>query len=86
LTQTRQADILLYIFKNWEFAQGHTQTDHALIADENQQDRFSADFMFQPTAEEKAEVVATCDLLMRLKFAGHAAQKKRRSRNSVVSF
>jgi hypothetical protein len=35
LTQKRQADILLYIFKNWEFAQGHTQTDHTLITDEN---------------------------------------------------
>lgn len=32
-------------------------------------DRFPADFMFQLTAEEKAEVVANCDHLMPLKFS-----------------
>lgn len=31
--------------------------------------RFPADFMFQLTAAEKAEVVANCDHLARLKFA-----------------
>ena len=31
--------------------------------------RFPADFMFQLTAEEKAEVVARCDHLARLKFS-----------------
>lgn len=32
-------------------------------------DRFPADFMFQLSAEEKAEVVANCDHLAKLKFA-----------------
>lgn len=32
-------------------------------------DRFPEDFMFQLTAEEKAEVVAFCDHLQRLKFS-----------------
>jgi hypothetical protein len=32
-------------------------------------DRFPEDFMFQLTAEEKAEVVANCDHLQRLKFS-----------------
>ncbi|HEY4562273.1 MAG TPA: ORF6N domain-containing protein [Thermoanaerobaculia bacterium] len=32
-------------------------------------DRFPPDFMFQLTAEEKAEVVANCDHLARLKFS-----------------
>ncbi len=32
-------------------------------------DRFPADFMFQLTAQEKAEVVANCDHLMNLKFS-----------------
>ncbi|MHC4281317.1 MAG: ORF6N domain-containing protein [Planctomycetota bacterium] len=32
-------------------------------------DRFPKDFMFQLTAEEKAEVVANCDHLSRLKFS-----------------
>lgn len=32
-------------------------------------DRFPADFMFQLTAEEKAEVVANCDHLAKLKFS-----------------
>lgn len=32
-------------------------------------ERFPADFMFHLTAEEKAEVVATCDHLAKLKFA-----------------
>lgn len=32
-------------------------------------ERFPADFMFQLTAEEKAEVVANCDHLAKLKFA-----------------
>ncbi len=32
-------------------------------------DRFPADFMFQLTAQEKAEVVANCDHLRRLKFS-----------------
>jgi len=32
-------------------------------------DRFPVDFMFQLTAEEKAEVVANCDHLARLKFS-----------------
>jgi hypothetical protein len=32
-------------------------------------DRFPADFMFQLKAEEKAEVVANCDHLARLKFS-----------------
>lgn len=32
-------------------------------------DRFPEDFMFQLTAEEKAEVVANCDHLHRLKFS-----------------
>ena len=32
-------------------------------------DRFPEDFMFQLTAEEKAEVVANCDHLTRLKFS-----------------
>jgi len=32
-------------------------------------DRFPADFMFQLTAKEKAEVVANCDHLVRLKFS-----------------
>ncbi len=32
-------------------------------------ERFPADFMFQLTAEEKAEVVANCDHLARLKFS-----------------
>lgn len=32
-------------------------------------DRFPEDFMFQLTAEEKAEVVANCDHLPRLKFS-----------------
>lgn len=31
--------------------------------------RFPADFMFQLTAKEKAEVVANCDHLRRLKFS-----------------
>src|SRR5262249_59054362 len=31
--------------------------------------RFPADFMFQLTEEEKAEVVANCDHLARLKFS-----------------
>ncbi len=30
--------------------------------------RFSADFMFQLTANEKAEVVANCDHLKQLKY------------------
>jgi chromosome segregation ATPase len=33
------------------------------------QERFPADFMFQLTADEKAEVVANCDHLARLKFS-----------------
>ena len=33
------------------------------------QQRFPADFMFQLTADEKAEVVANCDHLARLKFS-----------------
>lgn len=33
------------------------------------QDRFPDDFMFQLTAEEKAEVVANCDHLEKLKFS-----------------
>ena len=33
------------------------------------QQRFRADFMFQLTADEKAEVVANCDHLARLKFS-----------------
>jgi hypothetical protein len=33
------------------------------------QERFPADFMFRLTAEEKAEVVAKCDHLQRLKFS-----------------
>jgi hypothetical protein len=33
------------------------------------QDRFPADFMFKLTAKEKAEVVANCDHLGRLKFS-----------------
>ena len=32
-------------------------------------ERFPADFMFQLTAQEKAEVVANCDHLMNLKFS-----------------
>jgi hypothetical protein len=32
-------------------------------------ERFPEDFMFQPTAEEKSEVVATCDHLSSLKFS-----------------
>lgn len=32
-------------------------------------ERFPPDFMFQLTAEEKAEVVANCDHLARLKFS-----------------
>ncbi len=32
-------------------------------------DRFPADFMFQLSAEEKAEVVANCDHLSNLKFS-----------------
>ncbi len=32
-------------------------------------DRFPVDFMFQLTAEEKAEVVTNCDHLVRLKFS-----------------
>lgn len=32
-------------------------------------DRFPADFMFRLTAEEKAEVVANCDHLKKLKFS-----------------
>jgi hypothetical protein len=32
-------------------------------------DRFPEDFMFQLTTEEKAEVVANCDHLSRLKFS-----------------
>ncbi len=32
-------------------------------------DRFPADFMFQLTAQEKAEVVANCDHLMNLEFS-----------------
>jgi len=32
-------------------------------------DRFPADFMFQHTDEEKAEVIANCDHLQKLKFA-----------------
>lgn len=32
-------------------------------------DRFPADFMFQLTADEKAEVVANCDHLAKLKFS-----------------
>jgi len=32
-------------------------------------DRFSEDFMFQLTAEEKAEVVANCDHLSRIRFS-----------------
>jgi hypothetical protein len=32
-------------------------------------DRFPADFMFQLTAQEKAEVVANCDHLINLKFS-----------------
>ena len=32
-------------------------------------DRFPADFMFQLTRDEKAEVVANCDHLQRLKFS-----------------
>lgn len=32
-------------------------------------DRFPSDFMFQLTAEEKAEVVANCDHLAKLKFS-----------------
>ena len=32
-------------------------------------DRFPADFMFKLTAKEKAEVVAICDHLRRLKFS-----------------
>lgn len=35
------------------------------------QARFPEDFMFQLTAEEKAEVVANCDHLQRLKFSPH---------------
>jgi hypothetical protein len=31
--------------------------------------RFPEDFMFQLTAEEKAEVVANCDRLKRLRFS-----------------
>jgi hypothetical protein len=34
-------------------------------------DRFPPDFSFQLTAEEKAEVVANCDHLARLKFSPH---------------
>jgi hypothetical protein len=33
------------------------------------QDRFPADFMFKLTREEKAEVVAICDHLAKLKFS-----------------
>ena len=32
-------------------------------------DRFPADFMFQLSAEEKAEVIANCDHLSNLKFS-----------------
>jgi len=32
-------------------------------------DRFPEDFMFQLTAEEKAEVVANCDHLSKLKYS-----------------
>jgi len=34
-------------------------------------DRFPEDFMFQLTEEEKAEVVANCDHLKRLRFSPH---------------
>lgn len=34
-------------------------------------ERFPMDFMFQLTAEEKAEVVAKCDHLQKLKFSPH---------------
>lgn len=34
-------------------------------------DRFPTDFMFQLTAEEKAEVVANCDHLKTLRFSPH---------------
>jgi hypothetical protein len=33
------------------------------------QNHFPADFMFKPTAKEKAEVVANCDHLQTLKFS-----------------
>lgn len=32
-------------------------------------ERFPADFLFQPTPQEKAEVVANCDHLQKLKFS-----------------
>lgn len=32
-------------------------------------DRFPGDFMFQLTAQEKAEVIANCDHLQKLKFS-----------------
>lgn len=35
------------------------------------QERFPMDFMFQLTAEEKAEVVAKCDHLQKLKYSPH---------------
>ncbi len=34
-------------------------------------ERFPVDFMFHLTAEEKAEVVANCDHLTKLKFSPH---------------
>lgn len=34
-------------------------------------ERFPIDFMFQVTPEEKAEVVANCDHLVKLKFSPH---------------
>jgi hypothetical protein len=42
--------------------------------------RFPEDFMFQLTAKEKAEVVANCDHLSRLKyFCNHVSSYKRSS-------